>query len=184
MLARPQPTDSLLQIDGARVGRIARATKRKQPFPRVRATTKEINHDGRVQQDRCQLPDATLVGSTLLTYPSACIVVPLMTAVGDRADSRLEELPAVVVLKRPLDSTCDICAATPGAYATVQLTNELIRESNVHSHGHNLTHTVRSRVRPRRLSDFGRADARPEVDSSHLAGAEQCRISANRTNPP
>lgn len=74
-----------------------------------------------------------------------------MTTVGDRADSRLEELPAVIVLKRPFDSTCDVCAATPGAYTTVQLTNELIRKSNVHSHGHNLTHCT-SRLGLRRLA--------------------------------
>jgi hypothetical protein len=78
-------------------------------------------------------------------------VVPLMTAVGDCADSRLEELPAVIVLERPFDSTCDVCAATPGAYTTVQLTNELIRKSNVHSHGHNLTHCT-SRLGLRRLA--------------------------------
>lgn len=140
MLPRPQPTNSLLDIDGACVGRVPGATKREKPFSRVRATTKEIDQDRRVQQDRRQLSDAARVGSTLLTHPAACIVVPLMTAVGDRADGRLEQLPPVVVFERALDRTRDVCAPTPGAYPTVQLTNELVRERNVHSHGHNLTH--------------------------------------------
>jgi hypothetical protein len=111
-----------------------------QPLPCVLATPKEINQDGGVQQDRCQLPDTAVIGTPLLANPLAGIFVPLMTTIRDRTNGRLEQVPAVIIVKSALDRAGDVCAPTTGTDATVQLLDERVRERNVYSHGHNITH--------------------------------------------
>jgi hypothetical protein len=140
ILARLEATNSLLHIDGRRIWRITRTAKCEQPLPRVGATSKEVDQDCGVQENWCQLPDAAVIRAPLVANPPARILVPLVTAVGNRANRRLDQLPALIVVKSTLDRPCDIRAAAAGADAAIQLVDELVRKGNVHSHGHNLAH--------------------------------------------
>ena len=56
VLARPESPDGLLDVDRTRIRRVARTTKREQPPTRVRATAKEVDEDGRVEEDRRHYP--------------------------------------------------------------------------------------------------------------------------------
>jgi hypothetical protein len=77
--------------------------------------------------------------STLVATPPAGILIPFVIPVRDRADRRLDQLPAVIVFKGALDCTGDVCAPAAGAGPTVELTDDLLRKSDVHSHGYPAT---------------------------------------------
>src|SRR6266542_2961585 len=85
--------------------------------------------------------DAPLVGAPLLAHPPSRIVVPGMPAVRNRAESRLDQLPTMLVLECARDRARDERAAPPGTDTPVELANQSVLECNVQTHGHKLTHT-------------------------------------------
>jgi hypothetical protein len=62
-------------------------------------------------------------------------------AVRDLADRRLDVIPTLLVVERAPDDLGDERTAAPGAYAPVELRDEIVVESYVHSHGRNLAHS-------------------------------------------
>jgi hypothetical protein len=111
-----------------------------QPPRRLRAAAEKVDEDGGVEENRRHLPDAALVSTPLLANPAAGILVPLVAAVGNGAERRLEQFPATIVVQRLLDRTRDIRATATSADATVELADESILEGYVHTHGHTLAH--------------------------------------------
>ena len=141
VLAGPESPNRLLHVDCTDVRCVFRIAERQQTPSRVSATAKEVDEHGRVEENRGQLPNAAVIGAPLVMNPALCVLVPLVTTVGDRADRGLDELPAVVVVKRTLDCARDVRAAAASPDTSVELTHEIIGERNVHTHGHTLTHT-------------------------------------------
>jgi hypothetical protein len=140
MLPRPETPNRFLDIDRARVRRIARIAERQHPLARIRATAKEVDEDGRIEENRRQLSDATIVSAPLVVNPPGGIRVPIMTFVRDRAERRLEQLPAVIIVQRTLDCTGDVRAAAARAYPPVKFPRDVVAESYVQTHGHMLAH--------------------------------------------
>ena len=141
VLARPESPNRLFHIDRTYIGCVFRIAERNQTPARVGATAKEVDEHGRVEENRGQLPNAAVIGTPLVTNPALCILVPLVTTVRDRANRRLEELPAVVVVQRALDCSRDVRAAAASSDTSVELAHEIIGERNVHTHGHTIAHT-------------------------------------------
>jgi hypothetical protein len=135
-----EPPNGLFDVDCADVRRVVRGAQGRQPPQRTDATAQQVDDDGRVQQDRSQLPDTAFVRPPLLVHPSGGIVVPLVAAVRDAAERRLDQFPAVIVVERPLHRGCDVSAATTSPDAPIQLVDETLFEGNVQTHGHNVTH--------------------------------------------
>jgi hypothetical protein len=140
VLARPESPNRLLDVDRARIWLVVRTGERQQSPARVRATAKEVDQDGRVEENRRQLPDAALISAPLLANPPAGILVPLVTGIRDRPERRFEQLPAVIVVQRPLNCTPDVRAAAASANPAVELSDDVVAESYVQTHGHNLAH--------------------------------------------
>jgi hypothetical protein len=140
VLARLESANRLLDIDGARVRRVLRPAERSQAPARLGASAQQVDQDGRVEQNGCQLPDAALVGAPLLAHPLAGVLVPLVTAFGDRAERGLEQPPAVIIVQGALDRLRDVRASAASADTAVELADELVVERYVHSHGHTLAH--------------------------------------------
>jgi hypothetical protein len=126
LLATSEASNRLLDVDGTGARCISGAPELGQSPPRIGATTEEVDQDRRVEENRSQLPDTALVGVPLIMNPAAGILVPLMTAVGDRAERRFEQLPAVVVIKGALDRVRDVCATPAGADSAVELPDDVV----------------------------------------------------------
>jgi hypothetical protein len=92
------------------------------------------------------LPDALVVGAPLVAHPASGIVVPVVTAVGDRAECGIDRFPATIAVERALDGVRDVGASATAAYPAIELTNQPLVQRNVHSHGHNVTHSSVTRV--------------------------------------
>ena len=159
VLARPEASNRLLDVDRTGIGRITCTAERQEPRARVRATAKEVDEDGRVEENGRQLPDAALIGAPLLANPLRGILVPLVTAIRDRAERRLEQLPAVIVVQRALDRTCDIGTTASRPHPAVELPDEGVAESYVQTHGHSVAHSkaTRGRINPILLSTAEKA---------------------------
>jgi hypothetical protein len=140
VLTRLESANRLLDVDGARVRRVLRPAERSQATARVRASAQQVDQDGRVEQNGCQLPDAALVGAPLLAHPLAGVLVPPVTAFGDRAERGLEQPPAVIVVQSALDRLRNVGASAASADPAVELADERVVERYVHSHGHTLAH--------------------------------------------
>jgi len=63
-----------------------------------------------------------------------------VSTVGDRTDRGLNELPAPVVVKRLLNGARNVRTTTAGADSAIELANDFVRERNVQTHGHSITH--------------------------------------------
>lgn len=140
VLARPEPPNSLLDIDCADIRRVIRVTECQQPPSRVGTTAKEVDEDGRVEENGRQLPDSARIRPPLVANPPAEVLVPVMPTVRNRPNRRLEKLPAVVVVQRSFDRSRDVCAASARAHPAVELFDEIVSKRYVHSHGHRLAH--------------------------------------------
>jgi hypothetical protein len=140
VLGRPESPNGLLDVDRTHVRRIIRITESQQPPSRVVAPAKEIDEDGRVEQDGRQLTDPVLVRPPLLVNPLAGILVPIVAPVGNRANRRLDELPAVVVVQRTFDCVSDVRAAPSSAHPAIELADDSVVESYLYPHGHKLVH--------------------------------------------
>lgn len=149
VLARPQPSNRLLDVDRTRVWRVPRIAERQEPPARVRATAEEVDQDGRVEKDRRQLPDAALISVPLVANPRAGIVVPFVTAVRDCAERRLEQLPAVIVVQRTLDRARDVRAPATSTHPSIKVPDDVVAKSYVQTHGHTLTHSLDVGLRDR-----------------------------------
>jgi hypothetical protein len=114
--------------------------ERCQPPAGVGAPAEQVDEDGRVEEDGRQLPDPPPISTPLIANPLAGILIPLVTAVGDRAERRVDRLPALVVVERAFDCPRDVRAPAAGTDAAVELANDLVAEGYVYSQGHTLRH--------------------------------------------
>jgi len=71
-------------------------------------------------------------------HPRGWIWIPDMPPLRDGPERRPDELPAALVIERPLHRVGDEAAALPGSYPTVELLHEPRIEANVHTHAHSL----------------------------------------------
>jgi hypothetical protein len=88
------------------------------------------------------LSDAPGITDALRCDPSSGIWIPLVLTVCKRADTRLDVIPAALVVKRAADGLADECAATAPADTLVELFDEALIEAYVQTHGHNLAHDL------------------------------------------
>jgi hypothetical protein len=88
-------------------------------------------HGVRVEQNGSHSPDAPLLQTTLTVHPGGRVGVPVVTAVLDRAERGLDELPPSLVLESLLARLCHERAAAARADAAVELMDELIAEADV-----------------------------------------------------
>lgn len=84
--------------------------------------------------------DATLVGS-LPADPSAGIVIPFVSAVGDGPQRCLDIIPSPLVIKSAANQLCNERAASPTAGPSVELGDELVINGNVQSHVPTIAHS-------------------------------------------
>jgi hypothetical protein len=163
LLTRSEPANGLLDVDRRDVRRILRVAERRQAPARVGAPAEQVDEDGGVEEDGRQLPDPTPVSTPLIANPSAGILIPLVTAIRDRAERGVDRLPPLVVVQRAFDRPRNVGATAAGADAAVELANEIVAKSYVYSHGHNLTHSRESsHVPAREKTDIaGRFNLRP-----------------------
>jgi hypothetical protein len=95
--------------------------ERCQPPAGVGAPAEQVDEDGRVEEDGRQLPDPPPISTPLIANPLAGILIPLVTAVGDRAERGVDRLPALVVVERAFDCPRDVRAPAAGTDAAVEL---------------------------------------------------------------
>lgn len=91
--------------------------------------------------------EASRVRPTLRAHPPRRVRVPRMALIRDRADGRLERLPALLIVKGALHGLRDEATPAAGADPLVQAPHHLLVEGDVHSHDHNIAHRrVPSRI--------------------------------------
>ena len=131
MLTWSEPPNHLLDVDRAGAGRVASTAERQQARAGVGATAKQVDEDGRVEEDQRQLTDAAFIGAPLVANPPARILIPLVTPVRNRAERRFEQLPTGIVVQRALDRARDVRAPPPGTGLAVELSDDLLAQGNV-----------------------------------------------------
>lgn len=87
-----------------------------------------------VSRRRRASANAVYVRVTLATHPLDWIVVPIVTALGDGTEGRLDEVPPVGLIERTEDGATDETAASTVAGDRVNACDELVVELYVHSH--------------------------------------------------
>ncbi len=63
-----------------------------------------------------------------------------MAAIGDGPERRLDQLPAARVIERVLNRAADEGAAATASDAAIELSDEILLERYVQTHGHRLAH--------------------------------------------
>ena len=140
MLARLESPYRLLDVDRTHVGRVVRIAERLQTPSRIGTTAEEVDDDSRVEKYSGQLADTALMGAPLFANPSAGVFIPVVTTVSKRAQRRFDQLPAMIVVERSFDRIGNVGAAAPSPHTPIKLPHEIVSESYVQTHGHNLTH--------------------------------------------
>src|SRR6266571_17310 len=142
LLPWPKAADHFLDIDGARVGTVARPSEGSQPFGRG-APPKRVDEHGGVEQDRAhRSPDAPGVAPSLPADPCGGIVVPLVPLVRHGSERRLDLVPPALVVQGPSNRFRDTGAPAPPAHPLVKLGDQCLVQAYVHTHGHNVAHTL------------------------------------------
>ena len=143
-ILRPCAAPDLLDVDRTYVGGRPLAAHPAQSLGGL-AATQRIDQHGRVEQQLRHPQSPGLAGSpcvfaSLRPDPGGRIDVPLVAAVLDGTERRLDLGPAALVLQGALDGPCDEGAAMPATGASVQLGDQVVVEADVQTHGPRLTH--------------------------------------------
>ncbi len=77
-------------------------------------SSQHVDQNCRVEQQQV-LPDAPGIATALRCDPSSGIWIPLVLTVCKRADTRLDVIPAALIVERATDGLADECAATAPA---------------------------------------------------------------------
>jgi hypothetical protein len=87
-----------------------------------------------------RLASSTLVTAPLRPDPSSGILVPIVTTVRDRAETRLNVVPSLFVLEPTTDDLGQKSASSSLSSASVEFRHQIVLEPDVQTHVLTLTH--------------------------------------------
>jgi len=88
-----------------------------------------------------RLADSPLVTAPLRPDPGSRVVVPVVAAICDRPEARLDVVPSLIVFEATTDDLGHKGASSPLARSSVEFGDEIVLEPNMQAHVLILTHS-------------------------------------------
>ena len=95
-------------------------------------TPKRVDQDGRIEQQPGHASTRpAIIAAPLLPHPLRRIVVPLVTAVSYPTQCRFDVIPTSFIVETTLNELADKSTTSPGAGASIEFHDEVVRQSYV-----------------------------------------------------